>query len=167
MSESNIDSLYYDIDDLHKCDVLKHNYNICSMHLNIRSLPEKFDKLKLLLTQLDNININIDFILICETYFTDRNHDLYQLPGYNCISRHRKQAKCGGVGMYISDKYNYITRDDISLFVEQSFESVFVEVFVNNMVNIIVGEIYRVPNSNRQLSIQYYDSIVNKLQYDY
>ena len=49
--------------------------------------------------------------------------------------------------MYLSDKYNYITRDDISLFEEQSVESVFVEVFVNNMVNIIVGEIYRVPNS--------------------
>ena len=46
---------------------------------------------------------------------------------------------------------------------EQSFESVFVEVFVNNMVNIIVGEIYRVPNSNRQLSIQYYEIITNNL----
>ena len=41
--------------------------------------------------------------------------------------------------MYISDKYNYIARDDITLFVEQSFESVFVEVSVNNMVIIIVG----------------------------
>ena len=68
--------------------------------------------------------------------------------------------------MYLSDKYNYIARDDITLFVEQSFESVFVEVFVNNMVNIIVGEIYRVPNSNRQLSIQYYEIIRNKLQYE-
>ena len=94
------------------------------MHLNIRSLPDKFDKLKLLLSQLDNVNVNIDFILICETYLIERNHDLYQLPGYNCISRHRKQAKCGGVGMYISDKYNYIISDDISLFVEHSFESV-------------------------------------------
>ena len=27
VSESNIDSLYYDIDDLHKCDVLKQNSN--------------------------------------------------------------------------------------------------------------------------------------------
>ena len=116
------------------------------MHLNIRSLPDKFDRLKLLLTQLDNININIDFILRCETYLTDRNHDWYQIPGYKLISRHRKQAKCGGVGMYISAKYNYIARDDITLFVEQSFDSVFVEVFANNMVNNIVGEIYRVSN---------------------
>ena len=118
LSESNIDSLYYGIDDLQKCDVVKRNHNICSMHLNIRSLPDKFDKLKLLLSQLDNVNVNIDFILICETYLTERNHDLYHLPGYNFISRHRKQTKCGGVGMYISDKYNYIIRDDISLFVE-------------------------------------------------
>ena len=54
LSESNIDSLYYGIADLHKCDVVKRNHNICSMHLNIRSLPSKFDKLKLLLSQLDN-----------------------------------------------------------------------------------------------------------------
>ena len=76
LSESNIDSLYYGIDDLHKCDVVKRNHNICSMHLNIRSLG-KFDKLKLLLSQLDNVNVNIDFILICETYLIERNHDLY------------------------------------------------------------------------------------------
>ena len=68
--------------------------------------------------------------------------------------------------MYISDKYNYITRDDNSLFVEHSFESVFVEVLVNHTVNIIVGEIYRVPNSNRHLSIQYYEDIISKLQYE-
>ena len=166
LSESNIDSLYYGIDDLHKCDVVKRNHNICSMHLNIRSLPGKFDKLKLLLSQLDNVNVNIDFILICETYLIERNHDLYHLPAYNFISRHRKQTKCGGVGMYISDKYNYIIRDDISLFEEHSFESVFVEVLINNAVNIIVGEIYRVPNSNRQLSIQYYEDIISKLQYE-
>ena len=28
LSESNIDSLYYGIDDLHKCDVVKRNHNI-------------------------------------------------------------------------------------------------------------------------------------------
>ena len=134
LNESNIDSLYYGIDDLHKCDLIKRNHNICSMHLNICSLPDKFDKLKLLLSQLDNVNVNIDFILICETYLTESNHDLFHLPGYNFISRHRKQTKCGGVGMYISDKYNYITRDDISLFVEHSFESIVVEVLVNHTV---------------------------------
>ena len=49
---------------------------------------------------------------------------------------------------------------------EHSFESVFVEVLINNAVNIIVGEIYRVPNSNRQLSIQYYEDIISELQYE-
>ena len=77
------------------------------------------------------------------------------------MSCHRKQTKYGGVGMYISDKYNYITRDDISLFVEHVFESVFVEVLVNHTVNM-----YRVPNSNRHLSIQYYEDIISKLQYE-
>ena len=155
-----IDSLYYGIDDLHKCDVVKRNHNICSMHLNIRSLPDKFDKLKLLLSQLDNVNVNIDFILICETmiYFI-----FLVIISLVVIV---KQTKCGGVGMYISDTYNYITRDGISLFVEHVFESVFVEVLVNHTVNIIVGEMYRVPNSNRHLSIQYYEDIISKLQYE-
>ena len=58
-----------------KCDVLKRIHNICNMHLNIRLLPDKFGRLKLLLSQLDNVNVNIDFILICETYLTERNHD--------------------------------------------------------------------------------------------
>ena len=35
-------------------------------------------------------------------------------------SRYRKQTKCVVVCMYITDKYNYITRDAISLFVEHS-----------------------------------------------
>ena len=42
----------------------------------------------------------------------------------------------------------------------------FVEVLINNAVNIIVGEIYRVPNPNRHLSIQYYEDIISKLQYE-
>ncbi len=52
VSESNIDSLNYAIDDLHNCDVLTHNPNVCSMHLNRRSLHDTFDKLNLLLAQL-------------------------------------------------------------------------------------------------------------------
>ena len=28
LNESNIDSLYYGIDDLHKCDVIKRNHNM-------------------------------------------------------------------------------------------------------------------------------------------
>ena len=43
-------------------------------------------------------------------------------------NRYRKQTKCVVVCMYITDKYNYITRDAISLFVEHSF----VEVLDNN-----------------------------------
>ena len=47
LSESNIDSLYYGNDDVQKCGAVKRNHNTCCMHLNIRSLPEIFDQLKL------------------------------------------------------------------------------------------------------------------------
>ena len=104
--------------------------DISCMHMNIRSLPDKFDKLKVLLSSLELVNIRFDFILICETFLSDRNHDLYNLPGYTFVSRHRKYAKCGGVGIYVRSCFNYIVREDLSTFTEQSFESIFIEVAV-------------------------------------
>ena len=66
------------------------------MTLHIRSLPDKFDKLRMLLVHLDNVHL--DFVLICETFLNYINYDqlMFKLPGYNCISRHRKTPKCSG-----------------------------------------------------------------------
>ncbi len=52
------------------------------MQLNIRSLPENFDKLKILLQRLGDNNVNLDRILLCETYLKETNANVFSIPGY-------------------------------------------------------------------------------------
>ena len=128
LTSSNIDSHYYDIEAIRNIKSVCQNSKFRCIHINIRSLPDKFDKFKLLLTNLENESIQFDLILLCETFLNEINHNMYNIRGYNFISQHRKHAKQGGVGIYIRNNLNFIVRDDLSLFIEQSFESLFVRV---------------------------------------
>ncbi len=44
------------------------------LHINIHSLPAKHDQLQTLITRPNKQNINVDFVLLCETLLNDRNH---------------------------------------------------------------------------------------------
>ena len=58
----------------------------------------------------------------------------------------------------------YKTRDDIAINVENEFESIFIELIGDgNHTNTIVGEIYRVPNTNEATSLERYQSIISKI----
>ena len=164
---NNINSLYHDIDSvgLQHLKDYRQNSKFSCMHINIRSLPDKFDRLKKILTNFDNEKIQFDAILLCETLLTDTNHDLFNIPGYTFISRHRKHYRQGGVGIYIKNNINFIIRDDLSIFIEKSFETLFLEVTSSKGSRpIIIGEVYRVPNSSCHNSITNYELITDKLQ---
>ena len=167
LTSGNINSLNHDIDSvgLQHLKDYRQNSKFSCMHINIRSLPDKFDRLKKFLTNLDNEKIQFDAILLCETFLTDTNHDLFNIPGYTFISRHRKHYRQGGVGIYIKNNINFIIRDDLSIFIEKSFETLFLEV-TSSMGSrpIIIGEVYREPNSSCPNSITNYELITNKLQ---
>ena len=47
----------------------------------------------------------------------------------------------------IKNNINFIIREDLSIFIEKSFETLFLEVTSSNG-SIIIGEVYRVPNSS-------------------
>lgn len=134
------------------------------MHLNIHSLPSKFSQLKEIISRFRDIQINMHCIMLCETFLTNNNHAFYTIPGYNLVCRNRQTGTRGGVAMYIRDDLNYISRDDISINIDGIFESIFVEVHSKN-INCIFGEIYRVPNTSETSSINYYETILNKLQH--
>jgi hypothetical protein len=126
------------------------------MHLNVRSLPDKVNKLQLLLTDLNDNDIQFDLILICETFLTETNKNMYNISGYTFVGKNRKHAKCGGVGMFIREGLSFKIRDDLSICVEQEFESIFIEI-QNEKQNVVIGEIYRC-----HISIQRYDEILSK-----
>ena len=58
-----------------------------------------------------------DAILLCEPFLSDKNHDIFNIPGYTFISRHRKHYRQGGV----KNNIDLIIRDDLSIFIETSF----------------------------------------------
>lgn len=117
------------------------------MHLNVRGLDTNFDNLKLLLQNLNESNVVIDAILLCETFLQESNCRLFQLKGYKFFELHRGSMKQGGVGIYISEDYQYKLRGDLSIFDQGQLESIFCEVTVGRK-KYIIGEIYHPPRFN-------------------
>ena len=69
---------YYDVDDLKDITVPGGSeYRV--MHHNIQSLPSKFDDLKILLDSMSENYKKPDFILLCETFLTTCNEDMFKL----------------------------------------------------------------------------------------
>ena len=160
---ADINSNYYDVNDILP-DKFSHNNFQCKMlHLNIQGLSSKFDQLQTLLSELSDAHVEIDYILLCETFVNDDNAHLFKLPNYNFIYKNRKIKSKGGVAIYIRDNIQYNLREDLSIFIEGEFESIFIE-SINNGQTSIVGEIYRIPNTSVNLSIQRYEAILQKME---
>ena len=162
---TSTESKYYESETL--TDVLtphmtKYN-NINILHLNIQSLPAKFDKLNHFIAHMDTKGICFDAILLCETFLHQYNSDLYNINGYNLVYKNRTNMIRGGVAIYIRDSISFKIRDDISTFVEGEFESLFIEATIMKM-KIIIGEIYRTPGSNANTSVEHFETILNRLK---
>lgn len=132
------------------------------MHINIQGLSSKFESLKMLLSTLLDAKVIIDCIMLCETFINDLNAQLYNTAGYNFTYNNRQNMMRGGVALYIRNNIQYKIREDLGIFIEGEFESVFVET-MGNTPSTIIGEIYRVPNTNPTVSIDRYRSIIDRL----
>ena len=56
VNDSSLNSNYYEIEDL---NVTENNFEYCSLHINIHSLPQKFDVLKNMLFRLQEVNVKL------------------------------------------------------------------------------------------------------------
>ena len=157
-----IQSQYYDVDKINTLIDLNNNYEYSALHLNIQSLPAKFEELKHLLSELHEQGVTLDFILLCETFITDKTSHLYNIAGYDLVTNNRDSAR-GGVAIYINNKFNYNIRSDLSIFKSGKFESIFIELKSSDH-KAIIGEIYRVPNTSEVESIQNYETILKQIQ---
>ena len=75
------------------------NSDLTILQLNIRGLLNKQDLLKHLL-----LPIQLDILLLCETWLTNQTQYLIDLPGYKCYHKHRKDRIGGGVSVLIRSK---------------------------------------------------------------
>ena len=163
----SLNSRYYEIDELIRTYQENNTYGKTSIniiHINIQSLSAKLENLKNLVGTLQENGILLNFILICETFLHDGNVNLVELPGYNLTYKNRIHRSRGGVAIYVKSDIEFKLREDLSIFEEGQFESIFIETTSGTTSNTVVGEIYRVPNSNPISSVKHYEEIFSKLK---
>ena len=113
--------------------------------MNIRSIPKHFSDLK---AYLANLNHSFSVIGISETWLQDKVPS-YPLANYGLELDYRTHKRGGGVSLYLHESLQYKSRKD--LFIGGETNSVFVEVDKSSLNidrNIIIGLIYRPPNSS-------------------
>jgi ASC-1-like (ASCH) protein len=141
---SKINCEYYLPNDFKKQINNENLNNFSMMHLNIRSIINKFDSFKQLIYSL---NKPFQIIGLTETWLKETNEDLFKLENYDFVNVNRTTKSGGGVGIYIANELKYKIRFDLNTSTENIIESVFIEIITAVGKNIIVGVIYRPPNN--------------------
>ena len=141
----------------------QHQSGLNILHLNIRGLILHKPELMLLLNALSCKNIHVDILLLCETFINSMNEHKGKLKGYKEIHNFRKKMEKGGVAVFINKKFDYKIRHDLTIFDEGTFESQFVELtrYKGVSKSLIIGEMYRIPNTNEKIFLEYYQKILN------
>ena len=119
------------------------------MHINCRSLNANFSSLLNLLT---TTKIKPSVIAVSETWLNSNNQDIFQIDGFQFVSKSRMGLKTGGgVGLYISNAINIVAHDDLSVS-DDIIECIFAEISYgpsNGRCNrSLVGCIYRPPGGD-------------------
>jgi hypothetical protein len=87
---------------------LSNNFSI--IHLNIRSIVNKFESLKQL---INSLTTPFQLIGLTETWLNDTNKDLFKLKNYDFVNMNRSTKIGGVVGIYIANQMNYKIRSDL------------------------------------------------------
>ena len=97
---------------------------------------------------------------------TQDNVGLYGIDGYNAVNNFRIN-RCGGcVSVLIRDDIEYFERPDLNMLTANA-ETVFVEIDKSNVgksSNIIVGVIYRPPDTNINVFTELLETIMSKIK---
>lgn len=83
-----------------------------------------------------------------ETWLKSSKGTDFIMNGYEMFHTNRQNKKGGGVAIYIDKNLDYKVVENMSLAVEEIFESITVEICMEKRKNIIVSCIYRAPGAN-------------------
>ena len=111
------------------------------LHLNIRGLLCNLPSLQYFF----NTYKNIDIFAVSETHIDQdtSNLTLYNITGYDFVSKNRQNGLGGGVGVYVKSDLIWKRRSDL--------ESKSTEIFQKHTKSILVGCYYRPPISSKYL----------------
>ena len=153
---------YFSIDELKEHfgrDGYTLNKSYSVLALNCRSLTAHWDEFKHLISETSNNDFQFDIIGLSEIFKIQNNFDLCGYHNFIYKNRPDNDDNRGGVGLFIKNNYNYIIREDLSVFIPHVIETLFVEITNLNEKPCIFGIIYR-PNTQPKASI---DTFSDKL----
>ena len=103
------------------------------LHLNIRRLQKNFYSL---LSLLMTLKFEFKVICITETWCSDNNHNLFELPQYKSIHQVRRAGKGGGIAVYLHESLTFNIRHDLSVS-KADIEALCVEIINKKSKNIL------------------------------
>ena len=148
----NDDCTYEDLNNVIPCD----SSDLSIIQFNIRGLNSKLGDLNYILNNSFSTK-HPDIVLLCETWLSCRSPKPI-VKGYNVERVDRQHKKGGGVAILISAKCKYRRRKDLEQSNCTSFESCFIEL-ENWKSNLIIGSIYRPPNTDPDRFIQIFNDV--------
>ncbi len=140
----NCNSEYLEEGKLNDFFNFNNNSSLNLIHINCRSMNKNFKSLANLLHRIDG---PLTAIGVSETWLNSINEENYCISGYKFVCMSRSDKIGGGVGLFVNNNYVFNVQSEIS-FIKSSIECIFVEIVQNGSSNIIVGCIYRPPNSD-------------------
>jgi hypothetical protein len=109
------------------------------LSLNIQSLPAKFAEFLEFITDC-NIHNNAPDVICLQEIWNVVDANLFPLPGYHpFICKTRSKSTGGGVGIYVRTELAFKILPEISIFLEKTFESLFLEITLQDKQKIIIG----------------------------
>ena len=121
------------------------NTDLSLLHLNVRSMRNKFDSI---LNYLNSLAHDFSVIALTETWLNDNDDETFQLPGYNLTQLNRNNKNGGGICVFTKENLKIKPRTDLTIENDsKNIESLFIEIINENYKNVIIGTIYRPPNN--------------------
>lgn len=163
---NNTTNSNYFIEDTFMKQYRKHNLTsdqFSLMHLNIRSIPRHLSEFNNYISMLGH---SFSIYGFTETWFSTNNVHCYGLDNYAIESNYRNDRSGGGVSLFIKSCIEYTCRTDLDIN-DKNIESIFVEINKDAFAfskNVIVGVIYRPPNTNMASFIDKLSSILSKVK---
>lgn len=144
--EENLNCTYYSIDEFN--ELIKDKKEIFSiLSQNIRSMRKNFSEFKDLLSDISGQNFNFSVYMLQEIWGVGNLK--FSLEGYHdLIFKERETQRGGGVGIFLKNNFEYEIIEEISIFDEGIFESLFLKVYIDKNRYKIIGNIYKPPNSS-------------------
>lgn len=123
--------------------------NLICISANVQSLASKFTSICDFFDSLQSKDVVPDLFAIQEVWKV--NISSFNIPNFSLFSKIRKKGQGGGVGLYINNKFSSKILESSSVFVENIYESLAVQVETPDRKKFIAVSMYR-PNRHTTLT---------------